>query len=388
MNFTVHPFKKVKNEYDFHTKEADNSPSKYDFSKPDQNQFASQPHIGKPFYTDNNDLEQNASNFKSTRVNKYNTEVDLKNNTDNILDGLSSDGVEPSKTEIARRGDILTKWKKFSDQILTFRHSSEQTPQDEARLAEFFNLPNYKSYEPENNVTWITKSAKSYTDKDLIVRIARYPHGTEWDSPITTNDGAVYTKGGWRFQSNSKEPSPQDYAIKEIDSSRSQMSTIHCHGCELSWPFINKARAYSAQRLMQRKVPEFDIFMDASFAPPDQNSFIFDKNNESEGKVQSCNAFTEKLLYKDDGKKNIVFFIRFTGKYKERQSGIFEEGGFSENRPYCLRCLQEICVKKMCPLKFDSITKIINEPNNYFQMLRNNFTEDNSMVLNVSPMDK
>jgi len=83
-----------------------------------------------------------------------------------------------------------------------------------------------------------------------------------------------------------------------------------------------------------------------------------------------------------------VFFIRFTGKYKERQITFFNDDAFIVNRPYCMACMKEMCIRKLCPLKFDTIVKILNEPEHYFVMMRNEFTEDNSVVLNVSPLDK
>lgn len=369
-------------------KEVDYSRKEVDYSQREPNHFASQIVISTP--KNDNNLEQN-SGYKSTRNDVYNSEPRLTENSKNLSDNLSNDGVENTTEQINKRNTILEFHKKLSELVLAFRRTEDLNAQDEANLAHFFALPNYTSLEPEKNVSWVTKPAKMKTfdeAKDVLVRIARYPDGTEWDLPISTNDGSVYGKTGWVHNGNKKDPNIKDYAIREINDTKSQMGLIHCHGCELSWPFINKSRAYSIQRLTQKKIPEFDIFIDSSFARPDAKNFIIDKMNDQSDNGAPCNTFTEKLLFKEEGKKNLVFFIRFTGKHKERQSGLFEEGGFLVNRPYCLRCLQDICIKKLCPLKFDSIKKIINESNNYFQMLRNNFTEDNSVVLSVSPMDK
>jgi len=105
-------------------------------------------------------------------------------------------------------------------------------------------------------------------------RIARYPSGSEWDLPISTeNDDSPNIEIGWNYSRSGLCQKDKENISRFLKVKESQMSIIDCHGCEFSWANINKARTYNSQRFILKKLPEFDVFMDVSYEKMNTEDF-------------------------------------------------------------------------------------------------------------------
>lgn len=157
-------------------------------------------------------------------------------------------------------------------------------------------------------------------------RIARYPNGSEWDLPITNDDDTPNEEIGWKYARSGLTEKDKENISRNLSLKESQMTCIDCHGCEFSWASINKARTYNPQKFILKKLPEFDVFCDTSYSKLNVNEFTTTLGEELGSRPNVSDANLK--YFESDKKKNLVFFIRFTGRYKDRQASFFDNDGF------------------------------------------------------------
>ena len=331
----------------------------------------------------------NRNNTNVATSNAYNTFTSNRHNDassitcSNNIENLSVDNLDGS--ESGRESSIM-KHKNEVERVKSLRHITDKLQASDAEtMRNFFNLNHIhgKNYSTTSDLNWVEQQGNGKTN---FTRVARYPEGTEWDAPITTLNDEPNKSEGWYYSKTTQKEEDKEVLSKIIKPDQSQMEKIHCHRCEFSWAHINKARSYSQNKFILKRMPDFDIFMDVTYKPVDIHSFNFESHENILTKISE----KTQANFASHNKKNLVFFLRFTGKYKERQKAFFKEekGDFLINRPYCLRCVKDICVEKLCPLNFDKLVKIIHETKHYHVMLRNDFTDENNSVLRVLPVEK
>merc|ERR1712183_35122 len=111
---------------------------------------------------------------------------------------------------------------------------------------------------------WVEKKGNGLND---FTRVARYPDGTEWDLPVTLDENEPNENDGWYFSKTIQKEEDKEVICRIISTDQSQMQKIHCHGCEFSWPHINKSRTFCQNKFIMKKMPDFEVFMDVTYKP-------------------------------------------------------------------------------------------------------------------------
>ena len=164
------------------------------------------------------------------------------------------------------------------------------------------------------------------------------------------------------------------------------MFEISCHGCELSYSPITRARTYCADKMEELKLPEFDVFYEetkACIKCPDFESNALDFERDDEKWSPEVRAKMES-----NKKKNLVFFIRFTGRHDDRWPKLFQSSSrLLINRPYCFQCFREFCYEAGGKKKYQNIIELLRLKTYYHIMQRNEFTQNSNVLKTISPLE-
>lgn len=222
--------------------------------------------------------------------------------------------------------------------------------------------------------------------KETTKRIARYPNNTEWEIPIMLEDDSPNKMLGWKICPKQLFGQPHDNIYRNIDSKTSIMNEISCHGCEMTYSPITRARTYCAAKMEELKLPEFDVFYEETKAiiikdDLESNALNFERDNEKWSPET-------RTAMESNNKKNLVFFIRFTGRHDDRWPKLFQSSSrFLTNRPYCFECFREFCFEVGGKKQYQRIIELLRLKTYYYVMNRNEFTQNSNVLKNIGPLE-
>ena len=239
-------------------------------------------------------------------------------------------------------------------------------------------------------IKFTTRSCRYYDKNGNLLettkRIARYPSNTEWEIPIMLDDDTPNESLGWKVSSKQLFGQDHDNMSRNIDPTSSIMFEICCHGCELTHSPITRARTYCADKMEELKLPEFDIFYEetkSSIKSSDfeSNALDFERDDEKWSQEVRANMDSAK-------KKNLVFFIRFTGRHDDRWPKLFQSSSrLLINRPYCFECFREFCYEAGGKKQYQNIIELLRLKTYYYIMRRNEFTQNSNVLKSIGPLE-